>query len=149
MGGAHSRAREDDMTRDEMQALPKGARVVVVKSGKVYQVTYPARPGVDELPDFRQWRTGEAAHPGGRLYGPAFVRLKPENVVDQAFPVVAHDLPAQLSAARGNDYDTHVEVCEPFGVQVPGLPRPLPADMVSDVALHTPRPFDPTRGGGK
>jgi hypothetical protein len=131
------------MTRDDFKALAKGDRVVVIKSGKVYEVRYAARHVGDgaankqaakaeadakgeryysyetpdghdgwQMPSFQQWRTGEAKYPNGRLYGPAFVRLKPENVRTAT-------------------------------VTVPGLPRPLPSAMVSDVALHTPRPFNP------
>jgi hypothetical protein len=160
------------MTRDEMKALPQGARVVVVSSGKVYQVVYAGRfvgsreenrakaeaegrsswGGTDApdgwlLPYFKQWRSGEAKYPAGRLYGPAFVSLKPENVLrvgdtDTAESVAQWLADQKLKARQARMAAGWRREAE---VLVPGLPRPRPAGMVSDVALHAPRNFDPSR----
>lgn len=86
------------MTEEQMRELAKGARVRVLRSGKVYQVTYPVGRQEDgsphdQVPEFRQVaplggvkklslndRTEDLDGQPARLYGPAFVRLKPENV---------------------------------------------------------------------
>lgn len=100
------------MTKDSMRKLRQGDRVRVRASGKVYQVTYTAAwDDAEELPHFRQ----VALLPEGRrqklspndqtlpldgkparLYGPAFVRLKPENVDALATRTVHFDTAAQL-----------------------------------------------------
>ena len=98
------------MTRSELLALPLGARVSL-KNGKVYQVRETASPlspnaspeWAAENPDgfnppvFQQWRSGEAKFPAGRLYGPAFVRLKAANVTRIPSPV--EEAPAQVVEA--------------------------------------------------
>lgn len=94
------------MTQAELNRLPKGARVKVRESGKVYQVTFTGTGRTDrDAPNFREVKprggvkrlspADVAADLDGqpaRLSGSAFVKLKPENVdlvaLDPARPVL-------------------------------------------------------------
>lgn len=96
---------------DTMRKLQAGDRVRVRASGKVYQVTYPVvhDDPAAARPDFRQVvplvgkqklsvndQTLPLDGQPARLYGPAFVKLKPENVDALASPALRFDTAAQL-----------------------------------------------------
>lgn len=68
------------MTNEELMSVVVGGKVRVLKSGKIYQCRSATRIGVSGMlqPTFQQIRANSKGVVG--LYGPAFVRFKPENI---------------------------------------------------------------------